>query len=57
MQADNANSEVRRPVLVRFGDGLFQSVEDWRRQQTDIPSRAAAIRQLIERGLNAEAAQ
>jgi hypothetical protein len=31
----------------------FRSVDDWRRKQDDFPSRAEAIRRLVERALKA----
>jgi hypothetical protein len=33
----------------------LRSVDEWRRQQPDLPSRAEAIRRLIELGLSAKA--
>jgi hypothetical protein len=33
---------------------IFIRIEDWRRSQPKIPSRANAIRQLVERGLARE---
>jgi hypothetical protein len=33
----------------------LKSIDDWRRQQPDLPSRAAAIRSLIRRRLSARA--
>ena len=32
----------------------FRVVDDWRRQQDDFPSRAEAIRRLVEKGLAAK---
>jgi len=43
------------PVLVRLQPGLAGSLDEWRRKQTDLPSRAEAIRRLVELGLNAKA--
>ena len=37
--------EMRAPA------DLLRSVDDWRRQQPDLPSRSEAIRRLIEAGL------
>lgn len=42
---------TKRTVQVLLGDGLLLKVEEWRRHQVLIPSRADAIRALIERGL------
>jgi hypothetical protein len=39
-------------VQVRFQDGLFAAIEDWRRQQAVIPSRPQAIRELIQSALS-----
>lgn len=30
----------------------LKRIDDWRRQQDDLPSRAEAIRRLVEAGLN-----
>lgn len=32
--------------------GWMEKIDDWRRQQPDLPSRAEAIRRLVERGLD-----
>ena len=42
------------PVLVRLQDDTLQTVEAWRRNQTDLPSRPEAIRRLVEMGLKAK---
>jgi metal-responsive CopG/Arc/MetJ family transcriptional regulator len=34
--------------------GQVREIDEWRRQQPDLPSRSEAIRRLIEAGLNAE---
>jgi len=36
--------------------GQVRAIDEWRRKQTDLPSRSAAIRRLIETGLNMDAA-
>jgi hypothetical protein len=36
------------PVLVRLQPEIAGSLDDWRREQSDLPSRAEAIRRLIE---------
>jgi hypothetical protein len=41
---------------MRFSVDLLKAVDDWRNQQTVPPPRAAAIRFLIEAGLNAQRA-
>lgn len=43
------------PVLVRLQPELMGLIDDWRRQQADLPSRAEAIRRLVELGLKAKA--
>jgi hypothetical protein len=37
---------------MRFTTELLQQVDEWRRQQPDLPARAKAIRRLIEAGLS-----
>jgi hypothetical protein len=37
---------------MRFSADLLKQVDDWRRQQPDLPARAEAIRRLIESGLS-----
>jgi hypothetical protein len=39
------------PVQVRLKESLLKSVDTWRRQQEDLPSRPEAIRRLIEQSL------
>jgi hypothetical protein len=39
-----------RPFQMRVSEGFLRMVDDWRRVQTDIPSRAEAIRRLVELG-------
>jgi hypothetical protein len=39
---------------MRATEGFFRQIDDWRRQQPDLPSRAEAIRRLIELGLKVE---
>jgi hypothetical protein len=41
-------------VQTRFGDLLFDRMEEWRRAQKRIPPLADTVRQLVKRGLNAE---
>jgi hypothetical protein len=38
---------------MRASEDFLRRIDDWRRKQPDLPSRAAAIRRLIEAGLNA----
>lgn len=39
---------------MRASEDFFRQIDGWRRQQTDIPSRAEAIRRLIGIGLGAD---
>ena len=39
------------PVMVRLQPGLATPLDDWRRKQADLPSRAEAIRRLVEQAL------
>jgi hypothetical protein len=34
--------------------GWFDALDEWRRRQSDIPSRAEAIRRLVEKGLKGQ---
>jgi hypothetical protein len=34
-----------------MSDELVQAIDEWRRQQPDIPTRAEAIRRLVEKAL------
>jgi hypothetical protein len=36
---------------MRVNDEWLKALDDWRRQQPDIPSRAEAVRRLVEKGL------
>jgi len=38
---------------MRSSEEFLRRIDDWRREQTDIPSRSEAIRRLIELGLEA----
>lgn len=38
---------------MRVTDEFLRTIDEWRRQQPDIPPRAEAIRRLIELGLQA----
>jgi hypothetical protein len=40
-----------RPFQMRVNDEWLKALDDWRRQQPDIPSRAEAVRRLVEKGL------
>ena len=39
---------------LRFTADLLRQIDDWRRKQSDLPSRAEAIRRLIETALKSE---
>ena len=38
-------------VQVRLQGPLYEALEDWRRSRPKIPSRAVALRELLERAL------
>jgi hypothetical protein len=37
-----------RPFQMRVSESFLQTVDDWRRNQVDVPSRAEAIRRMVE---------
>ena len=37
-----------RPFQMRASDDFFRTVDEWRRGQADLPSRAEAIRRMVE---------
>ena len=37
-----------RPFQMRVSEHFLRTVDDWRRGQTDLPSRAEAIRRMVE---------
>lgn len=37
-----------RPFQMRVSEEFFRTVDDWRRAQIDLPSRAEAIRRMVE---------
>jgi hypothetical protein len=41
-------------IQVRIEGPFFTLIENWRRSQSKIPSRADALRELVMRGLQAE---
>jgi hypothetical protein len=43
--------------MVRLQPELATPLDDWRRKQPDLPSRAEAIRRLVEIGLKAKRAK
>ncbi|HBU62414.1 MAG: hypothetical protein CMH91_15115 [Oceanicaulis sp.] len=44
-------AEHTKLFQMRASEEFLQSVDDWRRRQDEIPSRAEAIRQLVEKAL------
>ena len=42
-----------RVFQMRVTEGFLRQIDEWRRQQPDLPPRAEAIRRLIELGLEA----
>ena len=43
-----SKSAQDRPFQMRVSESFLRMVDDWRRSQTDIPSRAEAIRRMVE---------
>jgi hypothetical protein len=41
-----------RPFQMRVSESFLRTVDDWRRSQVDIPSRAEAIRRMVELAAN-----
>jgi len=37
-----------RPFQMRVSEDFFRTVDEWRRGQLDLPSRAEAIRRMVE---------
>jgi hypothetical protein len=46
-----------RPFQMRVSESFLRTVDDWRRGQLDVPSRAEAIRRMVELAINAEKKQ
>lgn len=42
------------PFQMRTSEDWLRKIDDWRRKQPDLPSRAEAIRRLVEKGLAAD---
>lgn len=42
---------VGTQIGMRWQESVLAEIDDWRRQQPDLPSRAEAIRRLVELGL------
>jgi hypothetical protein len=43
--------ETGTPVLVRLQAGQLQQFDDWRREESDLPTRAEAMRRLLAKAL------
>jgi hypothetical protein len=46
-----------RSIHVRFQDEQYRAIENFRRGETDLPSKPAAVRRLLERALAAQQAE
>lgn len=55
LMSDDADEPLDQRVQLVASRGFIRRVDDWRRLQTDLPSRSEAIRALTEKGLAAEA--
>lgn len=47
-----AKREHDRVFQMRVSDAFLATIDEWRRHEADLPSRAEAVRRLIERGLD-----
>jgi hypothetical protein len=43
-----------RPFQMRVSESFLRMVDNWRRGQIDVPSRAEAVRRMVELAINAE---
>lgn len=41
-------------IGMRWQESILEQIDDWRRHQSDLPSRTEAIRRLVELGLKAK---
>jgi hypothetical protein len=48
-----SDQEQTERFQMRVSPAFLRLVDDWRRKQPDLPSRAEAIRRLVGRGVNA----
>jgi hypothetical protein len=48
-----SDEEQTERFQMRVSPSFLRLVDDWRRKQADLPSRAEAIRRLVERGVGA----
>src|SRR5690349_19237025 len=42
---------------LRLDEDILERIDSWRSRQSDLPSRAEAVRRLVERGFGAEGVQ
>lgn len=49
MEEDKLNKRLQ---IIAF-DKIIAAIDEWRREQSDLPSRSEAIRRLVEIGLEA----
>ena len=47
------DDEQTERFQMRVSPSFLRLIDEWRRKQPDLPSRAEAIRRLVERGINA----
>jgi len=47
-------SGIGTQIGMRWHEPALKEIDDWRRQQADIPDRPQAIRRLVELGLKAK---
>ena len=40
--------------LIRFNEQMLEAIENWRRKQKPVPNWSEAIRELLQRGLEAD---
>jgi hypothetical protein len=52
-QMRRKDEKMTEPVLVRLKPSMAQLIDDWRREQIDLPTRAEAIRRLAAIALKA----
>jgi hypothetical protein len=52
MHDSGAMQQPSAAVRFQLAGPIFVQIEDWRRSQPKIPSRPAAIRELLKRALN-----
>jgi hypothetical protein len=52
MHVTTSQENQGTPVQTRLKAPLLSAIDDWRRQQSDLPNRPTAIRRLVERALS-----